>query len=172
MIHLLCQSYFINIKFLACFSSTRVYEPPDPPGYFDGHVWPMYLKHRQEMNTITWEIGKYLPSFLQGLLLLIYVEVQKGLLGKHFSQGVCKEMLRQPRGSPHLQLILAGLFFPWWFLSNLSRVHVIRWATVAWMWPVTVGGQGGKPSLCTKQAEIAPGNSIKNLTLHTSLFSM
>ncbi|ERE78365.1 nicotinamide riboside kinase 1-like protein [Cricetulus griseus] len=37
-------------------SSTRVYEPPDPPGYFDGHVWPMYLKHRQEMNTITWNI--------------------------------------------------------------------------------------------------------------------
>lgn len=96
--------FYINIKFLACFSSTRVYEPPDPPGYFDGHVWPMYLKHRQEMNTITWEIGKYLPSFSQVLLLLIYVKVQKGLLGKHFSQGVCKEMLRQPRGSPHLQL--------------------------------------------------------------------
>lgn len=113
--------FYINIKFLACFSSTRVYEPPDPPGYFDGHVWPMYLKHRQEINTITWEISKYLPSFSQGLLLLIYVKVEKGLLGKHFSQGVCKEMLRQPWGSPHLQLILAGHFFPWWFLSNLSE---------------------------------------------------
>lgn len=29
--------------------SSRVYTPPDPPGYFDGHVWPMYLKNRQEM---------------------------------------------------------------------------------------------------------------------------
>ncbi|XP_028625941.1 nicotinamide riboside kinase 1 isoform X2 [Grammomys surdaster] len=36
--------------------NTRVYEPPDPPGYFDGHVWPMYLKHRQEMDSITWDI--------------------------------------------------------------------------------------------------------------------
>ncbi|XP_071072778.1 nicotinamide riboside kinase 1 isoform X2 [Dasypus novemcinctus] len=36
--------------------NTRVYEPPDPPGYFDGYVWPMYLKHRKEMEEITWEI--------------------------------------------------------------------------------------------------------------------
>uniref|UniRef100_A0A8D2D4R7 Nicotinamide riboside kinase 1 n=1 Tax=Sciurus vulgaris TaxID=55149 RepID=A0A8D2D4R7_SCIVU len=36
--------------------NTRVYEPPDPPGYFDGHVWPMYLKHRREMEDITWEV--------------------------------------------------------------------------------------------------------------------
>ncbi|XP_047623742.1 nicotinamide riboside kinase 1 isoform X2 [Phacochoerus africanus] len=36
--------------------NTRVYDPPDAPGYFDGHVWPMYLKHRQEMENISWEI--------------------------------------------------------------------------------------------------------------------
>ncbi|XP_036186698.1 nicotinamide riboside kinase 1 isoform X3 [Myotis myotis] len=36
--------------------NTRVYEPPDPPGYFDGHVWPMYLKHRREIEDIEWEI--------------------------------------------------------------------------------------------------------------------
>ncbi|XP_040305262.1 nicotinamide riboside kinase 1 isoform X1 [Herpailurus yagouaroundi] len=45
-----------SIKFPVCFDSTRVYEPPDTPGYFDGHVWPMYLKHRREMEKITWEI--------------------------------------------------------------------------------------------------------------------
>ncbi|XP_078070671.1 nicotinamide riboside kinase 1-like isoform X3 [Mustelus asterias] len=28
----------------------RVYDPPDPPGNFDGHVWPMYLKNRKEME--------------------------------------------------------------------------------------------------------------------------
>ncbi|KAM4615881.1 nicotinamide riboside kinase 1 [Polymixia lowei] len=32
--------------------SSRVYTPPDPPGYFDGHVWPMYLKNRQEMESM------------------------------------------------------------------------------------------------------------------------
>uniref|UniRef100_A0A8C9DKF1 Nicotinamide riboside kinase 1 n=1 Tax=Prolemur simus TaxID=1328070 RepID=A0A8C9DKF1_PROSS len=37
--------------------NTRVYNPPDPPGYLDGHVWPMYLKHRREMEeNVTWEI--------------------------------------------------------------------------------------------------------------------
>ncbi|XP_042307708.1 nicotinamide riboside kinase 1 isoform X2 [Sceloporus undulatus] len=30
--------------------NNRVYNPPDTPGYFDGHVWPMYLKHKREME--------------------------------------------------------------------------------------------------------------------------
>nr|XP_031532986.1 nicotinamide riboside kinase 1 [Vicugna pacos] len=46
----------IKMEFPVYFDSTRVYEPPDAPGYFDGHVWPMYLKHRQEMENISWEI--------------------------------------------------------------------------------------------------------------------
>lgn len=38
--------------------SARVYTPPDPPGYFDGYVWPMYLKNRQEMDSIVSGIGE------------------------------------------------------------------------------------------------------------------
>ncbi|XP_023659029.1 nicotinamide riboside kinase 1-like isoform X3 [Paramormyrops kingsleyae] len=30
--------------------SLRTYNPPDPCGYFDGHVWPMYLKNRNEIE--------------------------------------------------------------------------------------------------------------------------
>lgn len=54
----------INMKFPTCFDSMRVYEPPDPPGYFDGHVWPMYLKHRREIEGIE-EIGKCPYSFYE-----------------------------------------------------------------------------------------------------------
>lgn len=33
-----------------CLCSSRNYTVPDPPGLFDGHVWPMYLKHKNIME--------------------------------------------------------------------------------------------------------------------------
>ncbi|XP_053726928.1 nicotinamide riboside kinase 1 [Synchiropus splendidus] len=46
------KRYFMEIPYNVCKQrrSSRVYTPPDPPGYFDGHVWPMYVKNRQEME--------------------------------------------------------------------------------------------------------------------------
>lgn len=38
---------------------SRVYSPPDPPGYFDAHVWPMYLKNRDEMEAMVSDIGEF-----------------------------------------------------------------------------------------------------------------
>ena len=38
-------SYYLDLNFDECRKRRfrRTYNPPDPPNYFDGHVWPSYL---------------------------------------------------------------------------------------------------------------------------------
>uniref|UniRef100_A0A3P9PJ16 Nicotinamide riboside kinase 1 n=1 Tax=Poecilia reticulata TaxID=8081 RepID=A0A3P9PJ16_POERE len=72
--------YFLEIPYDVCKKrrSMRVYAPPDPPNYFDGYVWPMYLQNREEMERITSEI-----VFLDGLkpkdevLAAVYEDIRK-----------------------------------------------------------------------------------------------
>lgn len=54
------RSYFLTIPYeepkRRSSSITGVCKPSDILDYFDGHMWPMYLKHRGEMEDIIWEI--------------------------------------------------------------------------------------------------------------------
>lgn len=49
-------------NFCVCVFSSRNYSVPDPPGLFDGHVWPMYVKHTKIMEDSGVDVGKCLCS--------------------------------------------------------------------------------------------------------------
>ncbi|KAH0625947.1 hypothetical protein JD844_034336 [Phrynosoma platyrhinos] len=59
LVDLLDKRYYLVVPYDECKlrRSTRKYTVPDPPGLFDGHVWPMYLKHRKEMEASEVDVG-------------------------------------------------------------------------------------------------------------------
>ncbi|XP_077456760.1 nicotinamide riboside kinase 1 [Stigmatopora argus] len=76
------KRYFMEIPYVTCKErrSLRVYKPPDPPGYFDGHVWPRYLKNRQEME-----------KAVTGIVFLDGLKSKEELLAAVY-QDVCKDI--------------------------------------------------------------------------------
>nr|AAH81471.1 Zgc:103408 [Danio rerio]AAI64743.1 Zgc:103408 protein [Danio rerio] len=77
------KCFYVTIPYEECKRrrSTRTYTVPGPPGLFDGHVWPMYLKHRTEMENSSLDI-QYLDgmSSKDELYNQVYEDIQNSLL--------------------------------------------------------------------------------------------
>ncbi|KAM9848970.1 muscle-specific beta 1 integrin binding protein isoform 2-T2 [Aulostomus maculatus] len=79
------KRYYISIPREECKKrrSTRQYTVPDPPGLFEGHVWPMYLKHRTEMEQSCLDF-EYLDGLKskEEIYNQVYEDIQNNLLNR------------------------------------------------------------------------------------------
>lgn len=54
---ILDRKFFIDLPYEACRERRfqRIYDPADPPGYFEEVVWPMTLRNKEDMRRLHFE---------------------------------------------------------------------------------------------------------------------
>ena len=88
MVKLCDLRYFITLRKEQCWErrSVRCYDPPDPPGYFEACVWPMYEQHLAKVKENTPDV-----IFLDGMkdnLSLILQQVTAAAKGKKYTGAI------------------------------------------------------------------------------------
>lgn len=83
--------YYFTLEEEECYKRriTRVYEPPDCPGYFEACVWPEHLKLKEEVQSTLEDVTYFVEKFdINSVIKMILLDLKKLILNKSAKQKI------------------------------------------------------------------------------------